>query len=755
VAAALSASALAAGSCRQAPPARTSVVYDLAQMALAADHELPWPSARFGTAAAIPWQAEGFVPPAEAASDWPCPWLRKSAELRLPGSPALARRLLVELEPHPDTPGQAVVVMLGDRRLARLALAPSRRRYLVPLPAQGVSETRLRLSFEKGTAKLPAYRRSLAAKVCAATIASADDAALDALARDGAPALLEATRPDGVPSVVQVGPSVLRYVLRVPGRAELRFAPRVAAASAGRSVALRVTLETAGAERELWRGSAAAQDPGEVAVGLPAGAGALSRLSLEVLGDRANPAWVTWKAPRVLGDGPAAAASPAAPPEDTGPPLDALRRSLAGVNVMLVVLDAAGAKHVSAYGYARRTTPELDRIAAEGVLFEQAFTPAVYTLPALASLWTSRYPDEHRNVEPRTASLARARLTLPDLLRAQGIVSAGFVANGMAGPGFGFDRSFDEFREIYREFGQRADADSFREVVPPWLEANRSRRFFAYLHYREPHWPYDPRPPFNTMFGPDAPIPRDLRNEVGFFVAVNNRRRETTRDEAEHIVRLYDGNLAFVDQELGFLRRTLEARGLWERTVVIVTADHGEEMGEHGLFGHEAQLFEPALHIPLVVRFPKGAGPAGQRVRGLVDLTDLAPTVADVCGLLGRGGSAESFGGRSLLPMLFGASGRPAIVSRTRGEQPRWSLRDARYKLIYDGRLGTRQLFDLQSDPDEREDLAARDPLLADFYLQALRRRLLDLQPEQGRAGADTELTRQQLENLRALGYVH
>ena len=95
--------------------------------------------------------------------------------------------------------------------------------------------------------------------------------------------------------------------------------------------------------------------------------------------------------------------------------------------------------------------------------------------------------------------------------------------------------------------------------MPPWLEANRSRRFFAYLHYREPHWPYDPEPPFNTMFGPDAPIPRDLRNEVGFFVAVNNRRRETTRDEAEHIVRLYDGNLAFVDQELGFLRRTLEA----------------------------------------------------------------------------------------------------------------------------------------------------------------------------------------------------
>jgi hypothetical protein len=94
-------------------------------------------------------------------------------------------------------------------------------------------------------------------------------------------------------------------------------------------------------------------------------------------------------------------------------------------------------------------------------------------------------------------------------------------------------------------------------------------------------------------------------------------------------------------------------------------------------------------------------------------------------------------------------------VSRTRGEQPRWSLHDGRYKLVYDGRLGTRQLFDVSLDPEERLDLAPRDPLLADFYLQGLRRRLLDMQPEDGRAGADTELSQQQLENLRALGYVH
>jgi len=545
-------------------------------------------------------------------------------------------------------------------------------------------------------------------------------------------------------------------VLRVPERAELRFTPLRHPASA-RAPTLRVSIEERpGSARTLWEGPAPGTDAPEVSVPLSAAPGTLVRLGLEVLGEqREAPLWASWKAPRVLGEGETAAiprpASP--PPED--PRVGALRRALANANVLLVILDATAARHVGAYGYVRRTTPEIDRIAADGVVFEQAFTPAVYTLAAMSSLWTSLYPDEHRDVEPRTASLERARFTLPDLLSAQGIATAGFVANGMAGPGFGFDRGFALFREISREFGQRADADSFRQVLPPWLAEHKDRRFFGYLHYREPHWPYDPKPPFDTAFGPDGPIPKGLRDEVAFLVEVNNHRRPTTPDEIDHLVRLYDGNLAFVDQELGFLRGTLEKEGLWDRTVVIVTADHGEEMAEHGLIGHESQLFDPALQVPLVVRFPRGSGPAGIRVRGLADLLDLAPTIADVMGVLDKGGARDAFEGRTLLPMLFGAPGKDAIVSRTRGEQPRWSLRDARYKLVYDGKLGTSQIFDVAADPVERRDLAADDPFLAALYRQTLDRLLLEMKPDTGRAAAERELNPEQLENLRALGYVH
>ena len=346
------------------------VAYDLALMALAADQELPWATALFGTPAAVPWQAEGFVPPAEAWTGRPYLWLRKSAELRVPGSASQPRRLLLELAPHPDTAGQALEVRLKEQRLARLALTPQRRRYLIELPSHEGSEQRLSLSFEKGTEKLPAYRRSLAASVYAAAVGLADSAALETLARADAPALLEASREDGVPAVVQAGPGALHYVLRVPGSAELRFTPRLHPVSAGQALALRVTLATpGGAQHELWHGTAGGN---EVALAIPAShaPGTLTRLSLHVLGKADEPAWVVWKAPRLLGEG-ATTVPPLAAATDADPRVDALRGSLSGVNVVLVVLDAAGARHMSAYGYARRTTPEIDRLAAEGVLFER------------------------------------------------------------------------------------------------------------------------------------------------------------------------------------------------------------------------------------------------------------------------------------------------------------------------------------------------------------------------------------------------
>src|SRR5262249_29834924 len=261
--------------------------------------------------------------------------------------------------------------------------------------------------------------------------------------------------------------------------------------------------------------------------------------------------------------------------------------------------------------------------------------------------------------------------------------------------------------------------------------------------------------PFTTRFGPDGPLPRDVRSKQSWVDDINAGRVRLSTAEADHLVRLYDGNLAFADQELGRLRRALEAAGLWERTMVIVAAYHGEWLLEHDFVGHNKQLYEESVHVPLVLRLPSGAG-AGRRVPSLVDLRDVAPTIADAFGLLGQGGSDRAFEGRSLLAVAAGAPGLPAVVSRTAsGEKPSYSVRDGRFALIRNMRYGSEELFDVQADPGEPRELGRSRPVEAAYYRQLLYRWLLGLKRASGEeSAAKAQLSPEQRENLKALGYV-
>jgi arylsulfatase A-like enzyme len=397
----------------------------------------------------------------------------------------------------------------------------------------------------------------------------------------------------------------------------------------------------------------------------------------------------------------------------------------------------------------------MDRIAREGVVFERAYTPAVYTLGAMSSVWTSQYPDRHHGEVSFSARLPKDRLTLAELLTAQGVHTAGFVANTVAGGLNGFERGFAEFHEVWRTLGSGAHV--FRQAVPPFLAAARDRPFFAYVHFREPHQPYMPPPPFDTRFGPDAPLAGPIRHDPkaqqSWIVDVNQGRRPITADERAHLSRLYDGNLAYADQEVGALRKALEDAGLWDRTVLIIGADHGEALFEHGWIGHNVQLFEESARVPLVVRFPPALGLQGRRVAGLVDLLDLAPTIADLFGVMGQGGSGREFQGRSLLPVVAGAAGKPAVLTRTIWDRPRYGIFDGRLKLMFDTRTGERALYDLQADPGETRDLARERPIAADYLRQWLLDWVWGGAPGPAAEDART-IPPDECENLKALGYL-
>ena len=746
--------ALAATGCqrRESLP----LALDLAAAAPAADRDGTWRVVCFGSPSGIAAQFSGFFDAPLPPSGDTAAWVARSVEIGVRIARIEPQAALVDVAPFPGLKGQRADVFLNDQRVGGFALAPTRRRYRVsmPAPAQREGVNRIRIGFAAAGESQRTFRRRMAAVLYGLALVPASDRTYADLLAQDAPPLVSS---DGE-SVTLAAPGALRFALRAPEAGELRFTPALhpAARNAGGRVPLRVLLEDEehGA-RTLWSGEVTARQglTGEVALKLDAAPGAPILVSLERDAGEERFAWGVFQKPRILGR---AARDPiAALPTPT--PLnrraDALRASLGDASVLYVILDAAGARHFGAYGSPRRATPEIDRIADEGVVFEDAYSVATFTHLSMASAWTAVLPDQHHNGVLPNAPLPADRLTLAELLSAHQIHTAGFVSNGVAGPGFALGRGFAEFEEVFKRLGSHAEA--YRKVLPGWLRANTHRRFFLYVHFREPHFAYDPPPPFNTLFGPDAPLTKSVKTKYDWITDVNWKRHVPVAAELDHLRRLYDGNLAYVDREVGELRKTMEAIGMWDRSLVIITADHGDGLYEHEYIGHLDQVYEDQLRVPLVIKFPKGAGPRGQRVKGLVDTLDIAPTIADAFQVLGQGGSEKAFIGRSLLPVVLGAPTKPWVLARCAGEQPKYGLREGRMKLVYHTARDSAELYDLAADPRERDDLASARPLETAYYRQAVRRLILAMRRgPRAAAPGDAELTDEQRENLRALGYV-
>src|SRR5262245_15133480 len=597
------------------------VVYDLAERLPVAERWSSREIVLFGTPAAEPHLASGFFREAGVPTGDRFAWSGREAEVSLTWPAPASRAGIVDLAPYMGVKGQAVDIFLNARKIATLALNDVRFRYPIPLPeaAQKPGENRLRFVFAKTASPSQADPknldlRQLAAAFYTLVVGAAGDQGLDDLLGRDAARPFALGQKGGALEVSVVGPAVLRYAIRLPEDAELRFTPELhpSARAAAGAASFRVTLEpAAGEEREIWGRVMSAKDGAgtEVRLRLPGRPNEVVRLGLHTGGAPSDRfAWGEWRAPRVLGRGqPTSVERARYAPEQDGRAAP-LRQALTQANVIFVVLDAARAMEFGSYGYSRPTTSEIDRIASEGVVFEHAFTPAVHIQGAMASVWTSQQPDRHHSEVSFSARLPSDRLTLAEVLNGRGVSTAAFVANAVAGASFGFERGFATMREIYKDLG--SGAAGFVEAVPPWIEANRERRFFLYLHFREPHFPYDPPAPFDTQFGPEGPIAKTSRSDSAFFTDLNQGRRKPGSGEIEHLVRLYDGNLAYADKQLGRLRESLEAAGVWERSVVILAADHGEGLYEHGWVGHNVQLYAERMKIRLIVRLAQGAGHA-------------------------------------------------------------------------------------------------------------------------------------------------
>ncbi len=381
-----------------------------------------------------------------------------------------------------------------------------------------------------------------------------------------------------------------------------------------------------------------------------------------------------------------------------------------GLNVILITLDTVRAANMSLYGYARDTTPSLASHAKGGVVFEHAFSTAPWTLPSHASLMTGHWP--HELTAGYDTPLDKTFPTIGEHLAAHGYRTAGFAANlGYCSRGTGLARGFSTFFDYPRSLGQvvsnstvlRTIADNFtlRRVIGndehlnrvsaedinsrflQWLDrqdGNPAIPFFAFLNYFDAHEPYLPPPPFNTKFGTArarARVSPLHHAQWDPAAATHELAPDALREEAD----AYDDAIAYLDQQVGALLDRLASRGILQRTVVVITADHGEEFAEHRVLEHGYSLYRNSLQVPLIVLQPTGppnGPPAGsdQQVRRIdtpVSLRDVAATIVDVTGT----GSPQDFAGTSLRRVWSsGAAGYDTPVlselRRPPGGQPDW-----------------------------------------------------------------------------------
>jgi len=374
-------------------------------------------------------------------------------------------------------------------------------------------------------------------------------------------------------------------------------------------------------------------------------------------------------------------------------------------NVIILLIDALRRDHLGLYGYSRDTSPFLDQLASQGVVFEDAIALASWTQPSVASLLTSQHPACLRN-ERSLYDLRRAELPMAVYFHAQGYATGAFLTNRSLVREAGFHLGFGTFVEN-NAYGLRQKARLLHEQLFPWMLAKKQRPLFVYSHYMEVHGPYRATDEYAYLFLPrEYPLPpkaeRGFMNLYQQQILIEGKPADITEEKKEEKIALYDACIRQLDDELKKLFSHLQENGLRENSIIWIVSDHGEEFFDHCSVKHSYSLYEEILRIPMILLYP--GGPKGQRVRGQVDLRDVMPTTVE---LLGGDPLALPVEGRSLLPMIEeGAPGKEIILSEANvsHKADRWilSLRTLEEKWLIDRLWGEKRFYNLKEDPGER-----------------------------------------------------
>ncbi len=429
-------------------------------------------------------------------------------------------------------------------------------------------------------------------------------------------------------------------------------------------------------------------------------------------------------------------------------------------NVILIVLDTVRADKLGCHGNPLGLTPEIDKFAKSAVRFDQAFAHAPWTLPSVASLFTSQYPSQHGAGGQLGAFyfLPDKAITIAEVFRRADAVTGAIINVVFLTQKFGTTQGFDSIDATFpiNNLASRRARQTTTAAIN-WLDKHREERFFLFVHYFDPHLIYDPPEPFRNRFT-DA----SERQSKDFIfgtgsevVALRKGKIQLNCDTVSRLEKLHNGELAYTDSEVGRLLEGISARGLDDNTIIIITADHGEEFCDHGGFEHGHTLYNELLHVPLIIHTPESKSKkAGTSIDTTVRQIDIAPTICELAGIK----PDSVFFGKSLVELILGKEGpdRPVWSEGNMWGPSGISWQKDGFKLIRLPSQAEWQLFDLKADAHEQHNIAEKIP---QQYAEMKR----DLQAvyqaistpiKIGATGKQPKLTQEEIERLRSLGYV-
>ena len=420
-----------------------------------------------------------------------------------------------------------------------------------------------------------------------------------------------------------------------------------------------------------------------------------------------------------------------------------------GPNIILISLDTVRADHLSSYGNPRNTSPNIDKLAGKGVLFENAYSQAPWTLPAMATVHTSLYPTEHGAIKGYLA-IKKELNTLAEYMKNNNYKTMAITTHSLIDSNHGFAQGFDIFDERNHRGVYDSSSERITQKAIKLISGNKDSKFFLWVHYFDPHSAYIDHEEYSYGQKPRGNLPETLKDST-----LNKRKDKLKPEDVQYVVDIYDEEISHTDKSIGELIGALDTQRLKEDTVIILTADHGEELLDRTRFGHGRNTYDELIHVPLIMYNPLEKELSGIRVEQSVETRDISKTIVEICGIPNR-----YFGGENLFDVVRdkGDTQTYFVFSEGSSISSKGTIKHAviwgGWKLIRNLKEGTLELYDLENDPGEKNNLIdSKDPD-TEVLKEKLTAGLSEFKKERLGELEKVKLSKEDIDELKALGYM-